>query len=450
MAGRRRTRGRQGRNYHRQAASRPHRHGRFTLRRRGHPLCQSRYCASAEFLRRRSGTLYRCATGGHNVSMARAKRSPPTEAVAPAAETGGTLTIDIAAIVANWQALARQLLTVECAAVVKANAYGMGLKPVATALAQAGCKTFFVADLAEARTVRALAADATIYVLHGFMLEAAESFIELDVHPVINSMTELAEWDTFVATRGWQSGAALHVDTGMNRLGVSPEEAAALAPRVQTQNHGIALFLSHLACADIPDHPLNARQLQLFRGLRALYSGIPASLANSSGVFLGDATYFDLARPGAALYGINPTPSRPNPMKSVVELTGRVVQIRAVAREQTIGYGATWRARRNSRIAVAALGYANGLLRAGSGSDERPGGAAIVAGKRCPIVGRISMDLLMLDITDLPDGAVRRGDFATLIGGELSIDEVAAAAGTIGYEILTRLGMRCHLDYRGV
>jgi alanine racemase len=380
--------------------------------------------------------------------MARAKRSPPTEAVAPAAETGGTLTIDIAAIVANWQALSRQLLTVECAAVVKANAYGMGLKPVATALAQAGCKTFFVADLAEARTVRALAPDATIYVLHGFTLEAAESFIELNVRPVINSMTELAEWDTFVVTRGWQGGAALHVDTGMNRLGVSPEEAAALAPRVQTQNHGIALLLSHLACADVPGHPLTAKQLNLFRELRTLYSGIPASLANSSGIFLGDTAYFDLARPGAALYGINPTPGRPNPMKLVVELTGRILQIRSVARDQTIGYGATWTARRNSRIAVVAAGYADGLLRSASASDERPGGSAIIAGNRCPIVGRISMDLMTVDISDLPDRAVHRGGVATLIGSELSIDDVAAAAGTIGYEVLTRLGARCHVVYR--
>jgi alanine racemase len=380
--------------------------------------------------------------------MARAKRSPPTEAVAPAAETGGTLTIDIAAIVANWQALSRQLLTVECAAVVKANAYGMGLKPVATALAQAGCKTFFVADLAEARTVRALAPDATIYVLHGFTLEAAESFIELDVRPVINSMTELAEWDTFVATRGWQGGAALHVDTGMNRLGVSPEEAAALAPRVQTQNHGIALLLSHLACADVPGHPLTAKQLNLFRELRTLYSGIPASLANSSGIFLGDTAYFDLARPGAALYGINPTPGDPNPMKPVVQLTGRILQIRSVARDQTIGYGATWTARRNSRIAVLAAGYADGLLRSASAGDERPGGSAIIAGNRCPIVGRISMDLMTVDISDLFDRAVHRGEVATLIGGELSIDDVAAAAGTIGYEVLTRLGARCQLVYR--
>jgi len=385
--------------------------------------------------------------------MARAKRISPaaTEPAAstPAvADTGGTLTIDLAAVAANWQALARQLITVECAAVVKANAYGLGLKPVVAALAKAGCKTFFVADVAEARIVRAKAKQATIYVLHGFTQESAESFLELAARPVINSMTELAEWDAFVAARAWQGGAALHVDTGMNRLGVSPDEAAALAPRVQTQNHGITLLLSHLACADSPDHPLNAKQLQLFRELRALYSGIPASLANSSGIFLGDAAYFDLARPGAALYGINPTPGRPNPMKGVVELAGRIVQIRAVAREQTLGYGATWTARRNSRIAVVALGYANGLLRAGSASDGHPGGAAIVAGKRCPIVGRISMDLLMLDVTDLPDGAARRGEFATLIGGELGIDEVATAAGTIGYEILTRLGLCCHRNYR--
>ena len=381
--------------------------------------------------------------------MARAKRPSPAKSVPSVAETGGTLSIDLAAIVANWQTLARQLITVECAAVVKANAYGLGLKPVVTALARAGCKTFFVADVAEARTVRASARAATIYVLHGFTLECADRFVELDARPVINSMTELAEWDTFAAARGLQSGAALHVDTGMNRLGVSLAEAVALAPRAQTQNHGISLLLSHLACADIAEHPLNARQLQLFRELRRLYSGVPASLANSSGIFLGDTMHFDLARPGAALYGVNPTPGRPNPMKSVVDLTGRIVQIRNVARDQTIGYGATWTARRNCRIAVVALGYADGLLRAGSASDEHPGGSAIVAGKKCPIVGRISMDLITLDISDIADSAVRRGDFATLIGGELSIDEVAAAAGTIGYEILTRLGPRCHLIYQG-
>ena len=380
--------------------------------------------------------------------MARAKRLSSSEPGPATPETGGMLTIDLAASVANWQALARQLVTVECAAVVKANAYGLGLKPVAAVLAKAGCRTFFVADIAEARIVRSQARQATIYVLHGFTPDWGEALIGLKARPVINSATELAEWDAFASARSWHGGAALHVDTGMNRLGIAVEEAVALAPRVQTENHGISLLLSHFACADIPDHPLNERQLRLFRELRMLYPGIPASLANSSGIFLGPAAHFDLARPGAALYGVNPTPGRSNPMKAVVELSGRILQIRTVPRDQTIGYGATWTARRNTRIAVVALGYADGLLRAGSASNERPGGSAIVAGKRCPIVGRISMDLVCVDITDLPDGAVRRGDFATMIGGELTVDDVATAAGTIGYEVLTRLGPRCHLTYR--
>ena len=297
--------------------------------------------------------------------------------------------------------------------------------------------------------MRARAREATIYVLNGFTPDWGDGLIEINARPVINSTTELAEWDAFVAAHAGSGGAALHVDTGMNRLGISPEEAAALAPRVQTENHGIALLMSHLACAEIPDHPLNAAQIQLFRELRMLYPGIPASLANSSGIFLGDSAHFDLARPGAALYGVNPTPGRPNPMQSVVELTGRILQIRSVERDETVGYGATWTAKRASRIAVVALGYADGLMRAGSGTDDRPGGAAIIAGKRCPIVGRISMDLVCIDITDLPDGAVHRGDLATFIGADISVDEVAASAGTIGYEILTRLGPRCHLVYRG-
>ncbi len=178
--------------------------------------------------------------------------------------------------------------------------------------------------------------------------------------------------------------------------------------------------------------------------------GIPASLANSSGIFLGSSAHYDLARPGAALYGVNPTPGQPNPMKSVVELTGRILQLRSIGRDETVGYGATWTAKRASRIAVVALGYADGLLRAGSGTDERQGGAAIIAGKRCPIVGRVSMDLTCIDITDVANGSVHRGDHAILIGAEIPIDEVAAAAGTIGYEILTRLGQRCHLVYRGI
>ena len=374
----------------------------------------------------------------------------PEEAPSPVVpETGGTLTIDLAAIEANWRALTRELLTVECAAVVKANAYGMGLEPVTAQLVRAGCKTFFVADIAEARAVRSRAAEATIYVLDGFTVDWADAFMDINARPVINSTTELAEWDAFVSAQSWRGGAALHIDTGMRRLGITPDEAVALAPRAQTENHGIALVMSHLACADTPAHPLNETQIKLFRELRMLYGGIPASLANSSGIFLGDSTHYDLARPGAALYGVNPTPGKPNPMQSVVELTGRILQIRNVGKDETVGYGATWTARRPTRIAVVSLGYADGLVRAGGASDDRPGGAAIIGGERCPIVGRISMDLICVDITDVPSGAVHRGNTATLIGSEIGVDEVAAAAGTIGYEILTRLGPRCHLVYRG-
>src|SRR3984957_7246117 len=365
------------------------------------------------------------------------------------AETGATLAVDLDAIADNWQALTRRVFAVECGAVVKANAYGLGLEAVTARLAKAGCNTFFVADVAEARHARRSATEAAIYVLNGFSPEAAEVYAELDLRPVLNSTVELAEWDAFVAAQGWRGGAAIHVNTGMNRLGMPAEEAAALAIRLQQENHGITLLMSHLACAEVQDHPLNASQIRLFRELRMLYHGVPASLANSSGIFLGDTAHFDLARPGAALYGINPTPGRDNPMRNVLTLTGRVLQVRKVPQGESVGYGAAWNAKRASRIAVAACGYADGLLRAGSGLDRKTGGSAIVAKKRCPIVGYISMDLACIDVTDLPDNAVRRGDAATFIGEKLPIDEVATAAGTIGYEVLVRLGLRSHVAYRG-
>jgi alanine racemase len=381
--------------------------------------------------------------------MAVAESIPGLASLLSDPETGGTLFVDLDAVEANWRALAQKLVPVECAAVVKANAYGLGLEPVTAKLAKAGCKTFFVADLAEARRVRARAREAAIYVLDGFSPEANAAFAELNVRPVINSTAELAEWDAFVRAQNWRGGAALHVDTGMNRLGISADEAAALALRVQNENHGITLLMSHLACAEIADHPLTASQIRLFRELRILYHGIPASLANSAGIFLGDAAHWDLVRPGAALYGINPMPGRANPMRNVVELTGRILQVRKVAAGETIGYGATWTARRASRIAVAALGYADGLMRSESTSDRKTGGVAVIAGSRCPIVGLVSMDLVCLDVTDLADGLVHRGGIATFVGEDITVDAVAAFAGTNGYEILTRLGPRCHLVYRG-
>jgi alanine racemase len=332
--------------------------------------------------------------------------------------------------------------------VVKADGYGLGAEPVGKRLARAGCKTFFVADLSEARRVRAVAPDAAIYVLSGVMPNTGPAFAEIKAKPVINSTVELAEWDAFVAGSGWHGGAALHVDTGMNRLGVSINDAAALAPRIRAENHGIHLLMSHFACADEPEHPLNDKQIKLFREVRLLYRGIPSSLSNSSGIFLSDAAHCDVVRPGVALYGVNPTPGKPNPMQPVVGLQARVVQVRKVTRGETVGYNGTWTARRATRIAVIAAGYADGFLRASSASDETPGGAAIVAGKRCPSAGRVSMDLTALDVSELAEGAVRRGDMVTLIGDDLTLDDVARGASTIGYEVLTSLGRRYHRVYR--
>jgi alanine racemase len=372
----------------------------------------------------------------------------PPEAPDPT-EAGGILTIDLAAIEANWKTLASMTVPVECAAVVKANGYGCGLEPVTRTLFRAGCRTFFVADIAEARRVRALARDAVIYVLNGLMPGLAPAFAADYLRPVINSTTELAEWDAFVAINNWRGGAALHVDTGMNRLGLTVEEAVAVAPRLQSENHGFTLLMSHLACAEIPDHPMNDRQIRLFREIRLLYRGVSSSLANSSGIFLGGAAYCDLVRPGVAIYGVNPTPGKKNPMRPVVDLKGRIIQVRPVNKGDTVGYGAAFTAARPSRIAVVAVGYADGFLRSASAARGKPAAEVIIAGKRCPLAGRVSMDLLAVDVSDLAEGAVRRGDLATLIGDGVSVDDLAAGMGTIGYEVLTNLGRRYHRVYKG-
>ena len=207
--------------------------------------------------------------------------------------------------------------------------------------------------------------------------------------------------------------------------------------------------MSHLACADTPDHPLNDRQIRLFRDIRINFRGVPSSLANSSGIFLGGTVHCDLVRPGIALYGSNPTPGRRNPMRPVVELKGRIIQVRSINRGDTVGYGATFTASRPSRIAIVAVGYADGFLRSAGATKAKAAAQVIVAGKRCPIVGRVTMDLMAVDVTDLPEGTVRRGDFATLIGNGIDVDELGAAMGTVGYEVLTSLGARYHRVYKG-
>jgi len=370
-------------------------------------------------------------------------------ATADPTEAGGVLTIDLAAVESNWKRLAGLTVPVECAAVVKADGYGCGLEPVTRTLHRAGCRTFFVADVAEGRRARTVAPDATIYVLNGVMPGSAQAFAADHLRPVINSTTELAEWDAFVATKNWRGGAALHVDTGMNRLGITVEEAAAIAPRLQSENHGFTLVMSHLACAESPDHPMNARQLRLFRDIRMAYRGVASSLANSSGIFLGERAYCDLVRPGVALYGVNPTPGKANPMRRVVEVKGRIIQVRTIDKGETVGYGAVFTAGRASRIAIIAVGYADGFLRSAGTARGKPAAEVIVAGKRCPLAGRVSMDVLAVDVTDVAEGAVRRGDFATLIGDRVSVDDLAAGMGTIGYEVLTDLGRRYHRLYKG-
>jgi alanine racemase len=383
----------------------------------------------------------------------------------PELETGGLLTIDLAAIVKNWKAMANRVVPADCAAVVKADGYGCGIDKVAAALAKAGCTTFFVAHLAEARRVRAavgaVAREAAIYVLNGLPPGTAPIFAEINARPVIGSLAEFLEWDAYRTATCWGGAAALHFDTGMNRLGFALEEAPQFTARAKMPGHGIALVMSHLACADTPSHPLNARQIEAFRDLRFMFRGTPTSLANSSGIFLGAATHCDMVRPGAALFGVNPTSAPLNLMEPVVTLKARIVQVRDVPRGATVGYGATWAASRPSRVAIVSVGYGDGYPRAADGARAGAKGSrmlaesggkshafALIAGQRCPLAGRISMDLMAFDVTRLPDERLRRGAHAVLIGGDVTVDDVAAWSGTIGYEVLTGLGRRYRREWK--
>jgi alanine racemase len=375
--------------------------------------------------------------------------SPEANKAAALAAASGVLTVDLDALVANWRKLEKTAVPAECSAVIKANAYGCGTEPVAQALARAGCKTFFVATAEEAATARAALPSAVIYVLNGFIQNTGEAYAKIDARPVIGDLNELAEWDVFCRRTGWAGGAAIHIDTGMQRLGLTVAEAQGLIPRIHAGDHGISLVMSHLACAESLNHPMNARQLAAFRAIASEFSGVPASLSNSSGIFLGSPFQFDMVRPGAALYGVNPTPEADNPMLPVVELKARVAQIRDVERGESVGYGGTWTARRPTRLAIISAGYADGYFRAGSSNDGTRGAEVIVAGKRCPVAGRISMDLTAVDVTDLEKNAVRRGHLVTLIGEGITVDELAHHFGTIGYEVLTSLGPRYARIYKG-
>lgn len=352
------------------------------------------------------------------------------------------LVIDRTATVMNRRRLARLVGSAECAAVVKADAYGTGLEGAVRALAVDGCRTFFVAHPSEGARAREVTPDATIYVLNGLAPGSAGDYGPWRLRPVLGSMEEIAEWQDYVHATELPGEAALHVDTGMNRLGLSASDwgAAAALRRDNTLGFEITLLMSHLVSAEEPDAAINARQIASFADARTLFPGVKASLANSAGIFLGQATHHDLVRPGYALYGGNPLPGEPNPMDPVVRLSVPLLQVRDVREGDAVGYNGTWTADRPSRIATVSLGYADGFLRSGSAPTGKRAAEAIVGGVLCPVVGRISMDLLALDVTEVP--GAKRGDEAVFIGGALDVDRVGRNAGTIGYEILTQLGRR--------
>ena len=366
------------------------------------------------------------------------------------------LTIDLDALGDNWRALAARAAPAECGAAVKADAYGCGIEAAVPALARAGCRTFFVAHLSEGRRARAALTETgqggRIFVLNGFHPDASSvsDYREHRLDAVIGSAEDLAAWQD--ARAGW-SGAdrpvcALHVDTGMNRLGFPVDDARRLS-RSSLDAAGMAFVMSHLVSAEEPADPINARQIASFDQARdGALGGFPASLSNSSGLFLAEAPFYDLVRPGYALYGGNPTPGRPNPMRPVVSLQARILQLRDVPAGATAGYNGRWTAARPSRLATIGLGYADGIPIGGSGIDGR-GASVFVDGIPCPLVGRISMDLTIADVTDVPADRVRTAAMVEWLGPEVDVDALARSCGTIGYEILVNLGRRHRRHYSG-
>jgi alanine racemase len=356
----------------------------------------------------------------------------------------GRLTIDLAALVENYRMLCRTAAPTPVAAVVKADAYGLGAAQVVPALHSAGCRNFFVAHFIEAVRLKPfLPGDARLYVLNGLMPGSEGACADLGAIPVLNSADQAKVWSALALARGIELEAALQVDTGMARLGLSlPELQALAADPAGLAGLRLTLIMSHLACADQPDHAASPSQLAAMRTASALFPGVPVSFANSGGVFLGPDYRGDLARPGVALYGAAPTVAEVNPMHPVVRLDVRVIQTRTVPAGTAVGYGGSYVTPRETRIATLAAGYADGLPRS---LGNR--GAAWFKGTRLPIIGRVSMDSLMVDITALPEDALAPGTLVELIGPNQTLERVAADADTISYEILTRLGQRYHRHY---
>lgn len=366
------------------------------------------------------------------------------------------LHIDLDALVANWRRLGGMAPQAECAAVVKADGYGLGAAEVGKALQNAGCHRFFVAHSEEALALRQALPDTqtTIHILHGPTTGGEAELAAANLAPVLSTPGQIAAWSQLAKKLGRRLPAALHVDTGMNRLGLSEAEAYAVATDpARLDGIELAFVMSHLACSDEPDHPLNRRQGDSFAALRQRFPNLKGSLANSAGIFLGADYHHDILRPGIALYGANPLDPSAGPrreasrMVEVVHLQGKILQVRSVDRGQTVGYGAGYIVEKPTQIATVAVGYADGFSRALSGR-----GSAIIKGRqghvRVPIAGRVSMDLITLDVSALDASDCRPGTPVSLLGGGIDIDEQAALAGTIGYELLTQLGRRYRRIYK--
>lgn len=357
--------------------------------------------------------------------------------------SGGRLTVNLGALVSNWRMLAELASPGECAGVVKGNAYGLGLEPVSHALWNAGCRTFFVALPQEAFELRGYLPEASIYCLGGLTPTGAADFANHAIRPVLNTMDQVREWAAFDADHQ----AALHVDTGMTRLGLTLEEAGALAADTALlERLNLTHVMSHLACADTPDHPLNNVQIADFAHVRTLFPSLPGSLANSAGTLHGERFRHDLARPGIALYGGQSVVPALVDLHSVITLEARIMQIRPAKAGEVVGYGATKVLERDSRVAILGVGYADGYHRlVGNDCDAH----VMINDQRAPMLGRVSMDLMAADITDAPFDDVRAGMFVELINSQLTVDLVAGWAQTIGYEVLTGLGPRYARTYLG-
>ena len=363
------------------------------------------------------------------------------------------LTVDLAALAGNWREMARRSGNARTAAVVKADAYGLGLEDCGSVLYEAGARDFFVAVMQEGVTLRTYAPDARIYVLSGIWPGQEGMFYEHGLVPVLASEEQLAFWMSVIAELG-DHPCALHVDTGFNRLGLPLEEAITFADDVsRPASFSPVLVLSHLHSGDTPSSDLNKRQLDAFRRVAEAFEGIETSLSASAGIFLGSDYHFDLTRPGIALYGGEAVNGAPNPMKPVATAEARIIQIRDAKKGETVSYGGTYQLARDSRLAIVSAGYADGYLRSLSGSGiplrqaVKDGAFGFVAGRKVPVIGRITMDLTIFDVTDIPAEDIRAGDYVELFGPNVPLDDIARAGGTIGYELLTGLGLRYERRY---